>query len=97
MDRYRHERRIIRGGDQADNIRISEMSASQTIYVETRGGADIANLLFVEAANFIGMDGGAGEDGLSVNRADSNVISFAPARAVVHSPHSAVKPWVTWG
>jgi hypothetical protein len=67
---------IIRGGEEADDIRISEMSASQTIYIETLGGADIASLSYAEATNFIGMDGGAGDDNLSVNRADSNVISL---------------------
>ena len=67
---------IINGGDGNDSIRISELFDAHDFVVNTHGGADSVNLLFVTPDNFLGVDGGAGEDGITLGSTDARVISL---------------------
>ena len=67
---------IINGGDGRDSIRISELFDAHDFVLNTLGGDDTVSLLFVRPDNFLGIDGGAGEDSITLGATDARVISL---------------------
>jgi hypothetical protein len=67
---------IIHGGEEADSIRISENLVSRDFVMNTRGGNDNVALTFVLATNFLGVDGGAGDDAIKLEACKARVISL---------------------
>jgi hypothetical protein len=66
---------IINGGEGNDVIRMSEVFNAHDFVLNTHGGADSVQLLYVTPDNFLGIDGGAGEDGITLSATDARVIS----------------------
>jgi hypothetical protein len=67
---------IINGGEGADSIRISTNLIGRDFVMNTHGGNDNVDLTFVLATNFLGVEGGAGDDAIKLEACKARVISL---------------------